>query len=150
MQFKNKGKYLGIDYGKKRIGIAISDENKIISFPRDYILNEKRTLDIIYNIVCIENVERIIIGYPLTLQSEKTDVTEEVEKFRDKIDLLLKNRGLNIKIDYYDERLTSSIAQHNLFETGKKKEKRKEKGLIDSLAAQIILQDYLDSRKGNN
>ena len=141
-------KYLGIDFGLKRIGIAITDESKTYSFARDYILNDGKHFDKLLKLIKEENVSKLIIGYPVNFKSEKTEITLSVEKFSE----TLKNKLINIsksnpEIIFYDERLTSGIAQHNIFASGLSNKKKKEKGLVDSVSAQIILQDYIDSLK---
>lgn len=140
----DNSKYLGIDYGSKRVGIAVSDENKKIAFPRSYILNNSYLFHNILAVIRNENISKIIIGYPLNLKSEKTTVTEQAEKFKKTLESLFKKESLDIGIIFLDERFTSSIAQRNVISSITKKSRRKEKGLIDSLSAQIILQDYLD------
>jgi putative holliday junction resolvase len=142
-----KTKYLSIDYGLKRIGIAVSDEEKKYSFSRDYLLNDNNILKNLTSIVKLENISKIILGYPLNFKSEKTEMTLEVEKFYTTLRNNLDKNSLNPEIVYYDERLTSGIAQHNLYSSGVSRKKRFEKGLIDSLSAQIILQDYIDNEK---
>ncbi len=141
-------KYLSIDYGLKRVGIAVSDNEKRFSFSRDYLFNDASLISNIFRLLKSENVSKIILGYPLNFKSEKTEMTLEVEKFRELLEKNLKTNSLDTEIVYYDERLTSGIAQHNLYASGVSRKKRHEKGLIDSMSAQIILQDYID--KENN
>ena len=141
-------KYLSIDYGLRRVGIAVSDNEKRFSFSRDYLFNDASLISNIFRLLKSENVSKIILGYPLNFKSEKTEMTLEVEKFRELLEKNLKTNSLDTEIVYYDERLTSGIAQHNLYASGVSRKKRHEKGLIDSMSAQIILQDYID--KENN
>lgn len=138
-------KYLGIDYGLKRIGISVSDNSKKYAFQREHILNDNKLLDKVLELIRTENISKIIIGYPLRFNSEKTHSTDEVEKFRDKLSSLLKKHSLETELIYFDERLTSSLASYNLANSGLSRKKRQDKGLIDSISAQIILQDYIDS-----
>lgn len=138
-------KYLGIDYGLKRVGISVSDNSKKYAFQREHILNDNKLLDKVLELVRTENISKIIIGYPLRFNSEKTHSTDEVEKFRDKLSSLLKKHSLETELIYFDERLTSSLASYNLANSGLSRKKRQDKGLIDSISAQIILQDYIDS-----
>jgi len=145
---KVPSKYLSIDYGLKRIGIAVSDDERRFSFSRDYLFNDANLISNIFKLLKTENVSKIILGYPLNFKSEKTEMTIEVEKFRELLEKNLKVNSLNTEIVFYDERLTSGIAQHNLYASGVSRKKRHEKGLIDSMSAQIILQDYID--KENN
>lgn len=138
-----KGKYLCLDWGLKRIGIAISDETKKISFPRDAILNNAEVFNKILAIIREENVICIIIGYPLNFKSEETHATQGVEVFAERLRNILKKHKFEIPIVFFDERLTSNLAKYNIIKSSIKKSKRREKGLTDSVAAQIILSDYI-------
>lgn len=140
-------KYLGIDYGSQRVGIAISDESKKFSFSRDYLLNDKNLFTRILDIIRNEKVEKIIIGYPINLKSEKTPQTEEVEEFSKKLTDHMNSNSLKVEILYEDERFTSKLAQHNIISSGLNKKRRQDKGLTDSISAQIILQGFLDMKK---
>jgi len=136
-------KYLAIDYGSKRIGIAVSDPSKIISFPRGYILNDSNTLKNILSIINDDVVSKIIIGLP----SEKYDFDVDVKDFFSKLKSFLVSKNIMISIELYDERFTRKIAEHNMRESVTKKKNRKIKGNIDSLAAQVLLQNFLDMEK---
>lgn len=138
-------KYLGIDYGLKRVGISVSDISKKYAFQRDHLLNDNKFYDKLIGLIKEESISRIVIGYPLRFNSEKTHSTEDVESFREKLSSLLKNNSLEAELIYFDERLTSSLASYNLANSGLSKKKRQNKGLVDSISAQIILQDYIDS-----
>ncbi len=140
-------KYLGIDFGLKRIGISVSDESKTFAFQRDFIPNAKDTFDKLIAIIKSENVSRIIIGYPLKFNLEKTHSTDDVDRFRSTLVNFLKNNSLECEIHYLDERFTSSLAQYSLQNSGLSKKKREQKGALDSISAQIILQDYIDAEK---
>lgn len=142
---EENSKYLGIDFGLKRIGIAISDTGKKFSFYRDYVLNNADGYGKIISIILNENVTKLIIGYPLNFKSEKTEITLSVEQFCSELKSLLSKQNREVEIVFFDERFTSSLAQDNLIQSGLSKKKRREKGILDSLAAKIILQDYLDS-----
>ncbi|MCX6166082.1 MAG: Holliday junction resolvase RuvX, partial [Ignavibacteriae bacterium] len=99
----------------------------------------------IIEIVINENVSKIIIGYPLNFKSEKKEITLSVEKFCEELKSHLQKKEKEVEIVFFDERFTSSLAQENLIQSGISKKKRREKGIVDSMSAQIILQDYLDS-----
>ncbi|MGB9697258.1 MAG: Holliday junction resolvase RuvX [Ignavibacteria bacterium] len=137
------GKYLCLDWGQKRIGIAISDDTKKFAFTRDAILNNADTFNNILNIIQNEKVIRIIIGYPLNFKSEETHSTRGVELFAKRLFNTLKKYKLEIPIIFFDERLTSNLAKYNIINSDIKKSKRRKKELTDSAAAQIILSDYL-------
>ncbi|HRJ99352.1 MAG TPA: Holliday junction resolvase RuvX [Ignavibacteria bacterium] len=137
-------KFMGIDFGERRIGISVSDSGKKYSFNRDYLFNDKDLLGKLEKIIVSENVERIIIGYPVSLKNRLTDLTEKVDDFAEALKQFLLIKKLNVEIAFFDERFTSKIAERSLLISGIKKSKRKEKGLVDSISAQMILQDYLD------
>ncbi len=122
---------LGIDYGSKRVGLAISDESHTLA--REFgIQSPEQFWKEIEGLVAEQEIERIIIGLPLNMSGEPTDSTRRVQEFCDKLE-----EKVSIPIEYMDERL-SSVMAGNL--PGGKKD-------IDSLAAQIILQNYLDRQK---
>jgi putative holliday junction resolvase len=142
---KENSKYLGLDFGLRRIGIAITDTEKKFSFYRDYVFNDKYAIDKIVEIIRKENVSKIILGYPLNFKSEKTEITLNVENFSSELNASLLKKEIVAEIIYFDERFTSSISQDNLIQSGISKKKRRDKGILDSMSAKIILQDYLDS-----
>ena len=135
-----------MDYGDKRIGVAVSDEEKKFSFSRGILSNDSALSGNLLSLIRSENIEKIILGYPLNLRSERTELTEKVEKFKDTLEKLLQKNSTEADFEYYDERFTSKLARENILSSGLKKSKRQDKGLIDSVSAQIILQDYLDKK----
>lgn len=135
---------MGIDYGEKRIGIAVSDENQRISFPRNYILNDKKFLTGLLEIIRAENIVAVIIGYPLNLKSAKTIQTLKTEEFKNLLASELQKNKIDAELIFADERFTSKLAYDKLVNSGLSKRKRQDKGLLDSISAQILLQDYLD------
>lgn len=122
---------LGIDYGEKRIGLAISDESQTLARELD-ILSPKEFWAQIKEIIKDNQISTIVLGWPLNMSGERTKKTEEVERFKLKV---IKETGLPVNV--IDERLTSQMAEHI---SGSKKN-------LDSLAAQIFLQNYLDKIK---
>lgn len=140
-------KYLSLDYGLKRIGVSVSDASKKFAFQRDYFSNNEKFLPSLLGLIKSENVIKIIIGRPLRFNSRKTHITDDVDNFSVKLIKELKNKSIDCEVLFFDERLTSSLAQYNLNASGLSKKKRKDKGNIDTISAQIILQDYLDSIK---
>ena len=122
-------KILSIDYGRKRIGLAITDEKKKIVFPYLTLDNNKFALDELKKICAAESVKKIIIGLPIALSSRRTQQTEETKKFIE----LLKKR-FDIPIIEEDERLTSKMAERSLSSNK------------DEIAAMIILQNYLEKQ----
>jgi putative Holliday junction resolvase len=130
---------LGIDYGDRRIGIALSDPLKIISKPLITLKNNSNFLEELKNIIKEKDVDVIVVGYPIGMKGQITKQTEKVESF---IQLLIEN--INIKISKVDERLSSVAASHSLIEQGIKTGHNKE--LIDDTSAAIILQEFLDRK----
>ena len=138
-------KYLGIDYGLKRVGISVSDISKKYAFQREHFLNDSKFMERLIQLIKQENVNKIVIGYPLRFNSDKTHSTNDVEKFKDRLKEVLNKNSIQAELIFFDERFTSSLASYNLVNSGLSKKKRQNKGLLDSISAQIILQDYIDS-----
>jgi putative holliday junction resolvase len=135
------GRILGLDYGEVRIGVAISDTTKTIANAKGYI--DQRKADCIEEIISIlkdNDIERIVIGLPLNLKGKYTQKTREVKDFSKKL-----KKSISIPVDMWDERLSTVSAERTLRESNIKAKKQRNK--IDSVAAQIILQNYLDSKK---
>ena len=133
---------LGLDVGTKRIGIAISDELFITA--QAFATIERSTLqsnlEVIKNIIKNNNILEVIVGLPLNMDGTYSAKTKEVIEFMDN---LLK--VINIPVKTWDERLTTLQAERTLLAADMSRAKRKR--LIDKLAAQVILQSYLDSHK---
>jgi putative holliday junction resolvase len=129
---------LAIDYGLKRCGIAVTDPLKIIATALETV-ETFNLLTYLKTYVNKEAVELILIGLPLDLRSQDTDITENVRKFAD----VLQKEIPNIKMEFADERFTSKMASQALFSSGLKKKDRQQKGNLDKISAVIILQSYL-------
>ena len=100
-----------MDYGEKRIGVAVSDEEKKFSFSRGVLSNDSGLQGNLLTLIRGENIEKIILGYPLNLRSEKTELTQKVEQFKDKFEKLLIENSINADFEYFDERFTSKLAR---------------------------------------
>ncbi len=137
---EEQARILGIDFGLKRVGVALSDPLRIFAYPFQTLNNDKNLWNNIKKIIEEKNVEKIILGYPLRENGLKSHVADEIEKFR--IDLKSKFR---IEVILWDERYTSVMAQEKIIESVTKKSKRRDKGLLDMNSAAIILQEYLNS-----
>ncbi|OGV56827.1 MAG: Holliday junction DNA helicase RuvA [Lentisphaerae bacterium GWF2_44_16] len=131
---------LGIDYGTVRTGVAMSDPLGMLAHPLEAIKISymKDLIDAIAALSMKNGVEKIIIGLPKHMNGDESDSSKKVRELASELE-----KKLNIPILLYDERLTTSAAEKLLIETDMSRKKRKEK--IDSLAASIILQGYLDS-----
>lgn len=133
------GRILAVDYGAKRVGIAVTDPLKMIASPLDTIESSK-VLGFLKDYVSKEDVERIIVGMPKNLQNQDTDSTGLVVKFISQLE-----NTISIPIETIDERFTSKMAFQSMIDGGLKKKDRQNKATIDRLSATIILQSYLES-----
>ena len=134
---------LSIDYGKKRTGLAVSDPLQMIAGSLATI-ETPELLAFLKNYFAKEKVEKIVIGYPKTLDNQPAEITSEIENFAQ----ILKKEFPSIEIVFFDERFTSKMAFQTMLESGISKEKRKNKALIDKISATIILQEYLEKVNG--
>lgn len=135
---------LGIDLGSKTVGLAMSDPTNTIasSYKTIFFENEdyESTIKEIKDIVEEYNIKKIVLGLPKNMNNtlgERAIITTKYKK--------LLEDNLNIEVDFYDERLTSVISNSLLIEADMSRKKRKKK--VDKIAAQIILQDYLNKEK---
>lgn len=128
-------KHLGIDYGEKRIGLAISDDDGRQALPKTTIvgMSQSEVLKLLRDFVVEEHIEKIIVGLPVGLSGEETGQTEEVRRFVEK----LRNH-VEVPVQTFDERMTSEMAKGMLKGADSAKE--------DQVAAQIFLQDFLDQQ----
>ena len=140
------GRKIGLDVGDKTIGVAVSDglditAQGVMTIERIGIKKDTgKVLDLIKEYDC----DTVVIGLPLKLDGSDSPQTEKVREFRQKLENKLKGSGMNdIKVEFYDERLTTVMAEKVLIEADMRRNKRKE--IIDRQAAIIILQGYLDS-----
>lgn len=127
-------RYLGIDYGDKRIGVALSDAEGTIAFPRETIENrgDSAVLSFLKDIIKKEGVDALIVGLPLGQDRKETEQTKKVQAF-----IGLLHREIMLPVDSEDELLTTSIARGEGIE----------KEHVDASAAALILQTYLDKQK---
>ena len=131
-------KYIGIDYGKKRTGISISDYDKIISFPLETV-DTSNLINYLKDLTKKEKIEKIIIGKPLKLNNKIHALENEIVDFIESI-----NRAFpNISIHRVDERFTSKISNKILNQLETKKKIRMDKSIIDKISASLILESYL-------
>ncbi|UCD37699.1 MAG: Holliday junction resolvase RuvX [Fidelibacterota bacterium] len=133
---------LGIDYGERRLGLAVSDPGQVIAQPLTTLVREKSGgwWEQLAVIIAEQKIEAIVVGYPLTLGGLPSRQTETVDRFI----RTLQDRA-TVPIHSFDERLTSVAAKKALIQQGIKTGHRK--GEVDRTAAAIMLQDYLDSTR---
>jgi|TARA_B100001142_G_scaffold329573_1_gene393397 putative Holliday junction resolvase len=133
------GKAIGIDYGTKRTGIAISDSLQIIASAL-ITVKTSEIFTFLKNLVREEDIEVFIIGSPIGLDGRPTDSTELTDLFVKKLSKMF----IKISVKRMDERFTSKIAKQTILASGIRKRKRRNKELVDKISAAIILQNYLD------
>nr|WP_330366981.1 Holliday junction resolvase RuvX [Butyrivibrio sp. WCD3002] len=135
---------MGLDYGSKTVGVAISDELLLTAQAKEIIRRKeenklRKTLARIEELIQEYDVETIVLGLPLNMDQSESVRSALSEEFREKLE-----RRTSLPVIMWDERLTTVEADAIMDEVGIKKADRKE--YVDMIAAQIILQDYLDNR----
>jgi putative Holliday junction resolvase len=135
---KQTTKYIGIDYGKKRTGISISDFNKVISFPLDTV-ETKNLIFYLKDLIVNEKIEKVVIGKPLKLNNELHELEIDI------IQLIKSIKSIfpQIIIERIDERFTSKISSLIIRQSGINRKSRMNKSIIDKISASLILESYL-------
>lgn len=136
-------RYLGLDWGSVRVGAAVSDPDGKLAFPLDKFIDSKGALQEIKKIIDELQVEAILIGLPKGMDGQSTDSTKEATEFIEQ----LKNQT-PLKIELFDERLSSVAAGKTLTSMGYNAKQQRE--MKDNLAAQMMLQHHLDTKSKNN
>jgi putative Holliday junction resolvase len=133
-----QGRLLGIDFGEKRIGLALSDPLITFAYSLDTYLNDKDFWNKFEDIVKQNEVRKIVIGMPN--ENRNRNLVSNIKSFIKKIE-----NKFHLEVITWNEEFTSVIAKQKIIQSVPKKEKRKDKGLIDKFSAAIILQEYIDS-----
>ena len=128
---------LSIDYGKKRIGLALSDPLFTFAYSYKTLINDKNLWKNITEIIKEKNVVKVILGLPN--ESKNKSLATIISNFKKEIEKRFK-----LEVITWDEEYTSAIAQERIIESVTKKNKRRDKGLIDRNSAAVILQEYLN------
>jgi putative Holliday junction resolvase len=134
-----KGRILAIDYGHRRIGVAVSDPLRITAqlLPTIHVVHPNQVLSDLEKIILEKNVTEIVIGMPLNLKGQKGSSAEKVERFVQELDL-----KFHLPVHTWDERWTTIEAQRTIWELGKSPSRHKSK--VDQIAALLILQTFLN------
>lgn len=135
------GRILAIDYGNKRVGLAVTDPLQLIATPFDTV-HAKDVLAFLKDYARKEQVEAFVVGMPRTLGGNPTDVTSAVVGFVRK----LQKEFPEVPVHTVDERFTSRMAMQAMIAGGMKKKDRRDKATVDRVSATIILQSFLESR----
>ncbi len=136
------GRIIAIDYGRKRVGIAVTDPLQLIANGLTTV-HAKDIFSFLKEYLQKEEVEKIVVGYPLNLKNEGSEALQFINPFIQKLEKTFPN----VSIDTHDERFTSKMASAAMLEGGLKKKQRQNKALIDKISATIILQSYLEFKK---
>ena len=131
---------MGIDYGRKRTGVAVTDPLQIVAGNLATVPTHE-LLQFIKDYIARESVERIVIGQPVQLNGEPSESMRYITPFVNR----LKKELPDMPVVMYDERFTSTIAHQAMIDGGMKKSDRRDKSRVDAIAATIILNDYLQS-----
>lgn len=129
---------LGIDFGTKRVGLAVSDGLGVLASPLDVVPRD-RVVDVVRSIVIEMDIAKIVVGLPTALGGHEGPSADEARSLGKDL-----HNATDLPVVYHDERFTSRMAESALLEKGMKRRDRRQK--VDKIAAAIILQDYLDNQ----
>ena len=134
---------VGIDYGRARVGVAVSDPLRIFASPVETVPSAK-IIVYLKKYALSETVERFVVGWPLNMNGAPAQAAPDVEAFLKQ----LRKAFPDVPVSLEDERFTSVLAHRAMIDGGMKKSERRDKNSVDKISAAIILQSYLD-RKSN-
>ena len=132
-----------IDYGRARVGVAVSDPLRIFASPVETVPSAK-IIEYLKKYALSETVERFVVGWPLNMNGAPAQAAPDVEAFLKQ----LRKAFPDVPVTLEDERFTSVLAHRAMIDGGMKKSERRDKNSVDKISAAIILQSYLD-RKSN-
>jgi len=135
------GRILAFDYGKKRIGLAVTDQMQIIASPL-ITISPSEIENYLLDYLKKEIVDEFVIGYPVQMNNKPSDSVRYIDPFLKRLGKLFPDKPLHL----VDERFTSKIALQTIIEGGVKKKDRRDKSLADKISASLILQTYLEKR----
>lgn len=136
------GRILAIDYGKKRVGLAVSDPCQIIATGLKTVLSQE-LFKFLQEYLTLEKVDLFVVGHPKQLNNQDSESMTYIKPFL----VALKRKYPDIPVVLYDERFTSVIAHRSLLEGGAKKKTRQDKALIDTMSATLILTSYMEQQR---
>ena len=134
---------IGIDYGRKRIGVAASDPLRIFASPLETVQSAK-IIEYLKNYSAQESIVRFVVGYPVNMNGKPSEAAADVDVFLKQLEKAFP--GIPVSLE--DERFTSVLAHRAMIDGGMKASERRDKASVDKISAAIILQGYLD-RIGN-
>jgi putative Holliday junction resolvase len=136
------GRILGIDYGRKRIGLAVTDPARIFAFPLKTIRNDEFESFLTEYIKSVP-IEAFVIGYPVQLNNQPSESVKYINPFIKKLEKSFPDKPVHL----VDERFTSGMALKTMIEGGVRKKDRQDKSMVDKISASIILQSFLEKEK---
>jgi len=141
----NLGRVLAVDWGAARIGLAISDPTRTLATPLATLHEKDKGAQIrrVVTLIAEHEVTHVLVGLPLELDGSSGDTTRSATKYAEKLQTLV-----SVQVTLVDERFTSAIAEERLTASKRRFNSRATKGLIDSAAAAVLLQGWLDSQPG--
>jgi putative holliday junction resolvase len=137
---RGTGRAMGLDVGERRVGVAIGDELGMISSPLTIVQRRDGDLAELRDLAIAKGVDRLVVGLPTGLSGREGPQAAVVRQFADSLEAAL---GPEIPVVFWDERLTTAVAERTLRESGRGR--RRQKGDVDAVAAAVILQGYLDA-----
>lgn len=133
---------LAVDFGKKRVGLAVTDPSQIIANSLTTV--PAHTIwDFLKEYFGKEQVETIVVGYPRQLNNQPSEAVNYINPFLKKF----QAKYPDIQVELHDERFTSKMAMQTMIDGGVKKQKRRDKAMVDAISATIILQNYLEQKR---
>ncbi|MCL4550918.1 MAG: Holliday junction resolvase RuvX [Bacteroidetes bacterium] len=132
---------LAIDFGEKRIGLAVTDPLNIFAYPLSTLQNDSKFWNNLSKIISEYSVVKIVLGYPLKESGEQSSSTKMVITFKEELE-----KRISLPVELVDERYSSDIAKQRIIASVSSKKKRRDKSLLDKNAAAVILEDYLNAQ----
>ena len=142
LSLQNMGRIIGIDYGRKRTGIAVTDPLKIIANGLATVPSHT-VVEFLQNYMKTETVEKIVVGLPKQLNGNPSESMQYITPFLNRLKKVIPN----VPVVMYDERFTSTLAHKAMIDGRMKKKDRQNKEIVDTIAATIILNDFLQSNQ---
>ncbi|MBQ9400649.1 MAG: Holliday junction resolvase RuvX [Bacteroidales bacterium] len=133
---------IGIDYGRARVGIAVSDPLGIFASPLETVPSAK-IIEYLQKYAEAQTIERFVVGYPINLNGRPSEAAADVDKFLKALTKAFPDTPVALE----DERFTSVLAHRAMIDGGMKKSDRRDKASVDKISAAIILQSYIDKKK---
>jgi len=131
-----------LDYGRKRVGIAVTDPGQLIA-SRLTTVPTHSLWDFLKDYFEKEKVDTLVVGYPRKMNNEASEAVRYINPFLKKF----QNIYPEIRLELFDERFTSKMAFQTMIEGGLKKKQRQDKAMVDAVSATIILQSYLEQKR---